>query len=694
MAVSISISIAQNSQNVVNNTSNVTVTVKASWTQGSHNALVNASGTPQAKGWVKIDGVSYDFASTFNTGKTTSGSQTICTKTVNVNHATNGSKTLTCSASYATGVSSGTVTASASKVLTTIPRKSTLSAPNGTLGTALTLTVTRQHTGFTHTIAYLCGTASATIVTKSSSTSISWTPPLSFAAQYPNSTSVSVGLNITTYNGDTAIGIHTIYITCAVPASVAPTVSISVSDPTGYLNTYGGYVQGLSKIQIAMTANGAQGSTIKTRKITVNGKTFSTSSLTTDITESGKITITAAVTDSRSRSATTNTTITVLPYTPPVIHTLTIHRVNINGIEDDQGEYALVSAHAAITNLSGKNVPKWVLKFKKSTETIYTEYLLGSNVGYVWNGDLQAFPADTGSSYDVILEVSDNHNTTKRATSVSTAFTIMNWKADGTGMGIGKVAEESNLLDIGLATRFNNPVHGKVMGLDKLPEIPPNSDFNDYLTTGCWATYRNEDAATMSNIPIPKAGRFEVSAATGEGIRVSEWSYLRQKFIPYSLIYPVYERDISRDTANVWTYGEWQATSLQGLADVLPNAMAPRVLWEGGYYMTADHTINLSQPVSAQKQGIVLVFSAFTDGAAGDYWWHHFFVPKNTVVGSPASGHCFTMAAGNFSLVAMKYLMIADRQIKGHDNNNLTGTSASGITFTNNRFVLRAVYGV
>jgi hypothetical protein len=109
--------------------------------------------------------------------------------------------------------------------------------------------------------------------------------------------------------------------------------------------------------------------------------------------------------------------------------------------------------------------------------------------------------------------------------------------------------------------------------------------------------------------------------------------------------------------------------------------------------MTAGHVITLSEAISKQHKGIVLVFSSYTDNAVGNYWWSHHFVPKHVVSKHSGTGHCFMMSAGNFSLVAMKYLMIKDTEIAGHDNNNLTGT-ASGITFTNNRFVLRYVIGV
>ena len=122
MAVSISLSITQNSQKIADNQSNVTVKVTAKWTGGSHNKVVAADGTPQAKGTVKIDGTSYSFASTFNDSQTTTGSKVVFSKTLNITHASDGKKTLSCSASYSTGVSSGTVTTSTSKV--GLPRES------------------------------------------------------------------------------------------------------------------------------------------------------------------------------------------------------------------------------------------------------------------------------------------------------------------------------------------------------------------------------------------------------------------------------------------------------------------------------------------------------------------------------------------------------------------------------------------
>ena len=120
------------------------------------------------------------------------------------------------------------------------------------------------------------------------------------------------------------------------------------------------------------------------------------------------------------------------------------------------------------------------------------------------------------------------------------------------------------------------------------------------------------------------------------------------------------------------------------------------VLWgdgmTSGMCMTAGHTANLSEAVSAQPNGIVLVFCAYNGSDDTNYSWQSFFVPKQLVALSTAA-HTFTLSRGKFIYVGTKYLYINDTSITGHADNNLTGTS-NGITYANNKFVLRYVIGV
>lgn len=119
-----------------------------------------------------------------------------------------------------------------------------------------------------------------------------------------------------------------------------------------------------------------------------------------------------------------------------------------------------------------------------------------------------------------------------------------------------------------------------------------------------------------------------------------------------------------------------------------------KVLWSGTWYMTAGHIAELSEKISDQVNGIVIVFSRIGDGVAQNDNFASFFVPKYVVAQHPNLGMNFFMAHSSFEYCGAKYLYIGDTQIKGHANNNLTGTGATGIKYENNRFIMRYVLGV
>lgn len=537
MAVSISISIAQNSQSIENNKSNVTVEVTASWTNGSYNAVVDASGTPEANGWLKVDGTTYRFNSTFNTGKTSSGSQVIFTKTTDITHDSNGKKTLTCSASFTTGVSSGTVTASTSKTLTTIPRNSTLSVSNGTLGTSQTLTVTRQATSFTHTITYKCVSDSGTIATKSSSTDISWTPPLTLANQNTTGSSVSITLTITTYSGDASVGSNSYTITCSIPASVKPTVSMNLSDDSGYLSAFGKYIQGMSKVKVSLTASGDQGSTIKSYEVVVDGRTYASSSFTTNvISRSGTLTVDATVTDSRGRTATTSSTISVAEYAKPMITYLSVRRSDSSGNPSSSGTYLAVRFSSLVTPIDNKNTATYTIDYKKETASSYTTETLSDFANnYAVSNGLYVIPADAASSYNVIVTVTDKLASTTKpgyGSSVNKLFSILK---GGLGFAFGKIAVLSDYLDVGFNAIFRKNIYmannqrffGTNLSGEYIEVLDPKNESGN--TAIGWGNYASGEGDTniygydinfgVSNIATP--GRYIPYMRRGQSIDVN-----------------------------------------------------------------------------------------------------------------------------------------------------------------------------
>lgn len=120
-----------------------------------------------------------------------------------------------------------------------------------------------------------------------------------------------------------------------------------------------------------------------------------------------------------------------------------------------------------------------------------------------------------------------------------------------------------------------------------------------------------------------------------------------------------------------------------------------KVLWSSsGWYMNAGQVANLSEPVSSQINGIVLVFSLYRNGVAEDASIHSFFVSKKEVELLPNAPHTFfLMINSGFSVIGAKYLYIADTKITGHDTNSTAGTN-NNMTYKNDNFVLRYVIGV
>lgn len=127
---------------------------------------------------ITIDGTTQTFSSP---GVYSTGTHQFNTVSQVVNHNSDGTKTLTITAVYyiratLSGTYYDSITATATITLDTIPRASTVTAPDGTIGTALTLTVNRASTAFVHTLTYSFGARSGTIASRTTSTSISWTP--------------------------------------------------------------------------------------------------------------------------------------------------------------------------------------------------------------------------------------------------------------------------------------------------------------------------------------------------------------------------------------------------------------------------------------------------------------------------------------------------------------------------------------
>lgn len=461
MAVSISMSITQNSQSIANNTSNVTVAVKAIWTYGSWNA------TGQCYGSITIDGTKYSFSGIkFNTGATTSGSQTIMTKTVNASHNTDGSKTLSCSASFNTGVSSGTVTASASKTLTTIPRATTmdsLSCATSYFDGEMTYKYTPQSASFYNkrTVYLNVNNSFTTLRTtelgKKSASQQSGTITLSddelvkIYKALPSATSAKIRVTIRTYSDSgysTSIGSASYKeVTLTIPAAIKPTASLNLSaiNNNSWIKSLGVYVQNYSGLSATLSATAGTGASISSYSI--SGGDYSSSKNTLSVskfTTAGSIKFTSEATDSRGRSASASKTITILPYSNPAIASLKVERGTYDDGEwtaDENGADVKVTFKATLTLVDQDNVYGATFKIDGVTKT--PDYGTTAGLASGASRAVYFFDVDSENSHTLTLTVKDEVGNTKSATiTIPTINVTIEFNQSGNGIAFGKTSED------------------------------------------------------------------------------------------------------------------------------------------------------------------------------------------------------------------------------------------------------------
>lgn len=443
------------SQSVANNTSTVTAKVQLVSTGSSY--TINSSASKS--GSLTINGTKYTFS--FTAALSGSQTKTLFTKTVTVSHASDGTKTCAFAATIGINVTLGgtyygDVTASGSGVFNTIARASAISSVTSSVSVtgsnAVTVSIDRKSSSFTHTVVFSFGSYSVTYT--GVATSQSYTIPQSWLNAIPSATSGTAKVTVTTHSGSTKIGSAVSKnFTVTVPASVVPTISsVAVADTsTAVYNHFGNMVQNKSKPKFTITAAGAFGSTIKTYKTVFEGKSYSSAAPTTAvITGSGTVSATITVTDSRGRTASTTKTWTVVAYTAPKITSFQGFRCLADGTENYDGTYLNAAINFSVSPVSQKNSAAYTVEYKLQSASAWTT--LTSGAVYALNDNIISASAILGidNSFDVRLSVTDYFGTVRSTFEIPTAFTLLDFNASGKGIAFGKVSELTNGMEIDL----------------------------------------------------------------------------------------------------------------------------------------------------------------------------------------------------------------------------------------------------
>jgi phage structural protein len=683
-------------QNVSANTSTITVNARVKANSSYYSTQTN---------WTSIINGSTvgTFASTWvnSNGWTNLGS-----KTYTVNHNSDGTCSATISGSFSGTYNGANVlrsgSASATVTLNTIPRASsfTLNRSSATIGSdAITLNISRASSNFTHKIKVGWG-GTWYLVGENIATSHSFTPPMSYCNSIPNATSGTATVKVETLNNGSWIGEASKTITLNVPSSVAPSVSIGV---TANSALSGHDVAGKTTFTVkANSATGSYGSTIKSYSITGGGLNSTSSSATTGTLGAGSYKFTVKVTDSRGRTASASKDVTVHGYSKPSA-SFNVYRANSSGSAQNDGTYVYAKITTTITNIANANVndKSYSIYWKNPSDTSW-KTLKGwttiSDYSKSWNENLGDGWVNT-QSYDVRIQIRDSYETITIDKSVSTLNCVLNIEQDG--VGIGKIWEKGKLDvagDIYTSGRFVNMSNNKklITGTGSSDVYIHNSASGKYLQLKDDGALRYSDALIYhsGNVGGDSSNRWhETPPVIGaDGVmeigKYLDFHYTKNGGEDYSCRLCVDAN--SKNTVYMpLETGRLYNTGNHGC----------KQLASGAWYMFGSQSVGLSDTIWNQAHGIALVFSAYnpSSGQTYQYDWHTYFIPKTFFTDrESAEGYVLIttfLTNPTLTSVGTKHLRVYNNRITGDDRNTQTGTG-SGITFKNNEWVLRYVYGV
>lgn len=449
-----------------------TVRLKYHWSRASYSVENNTStiswtittdGSMTSGWWYKAGPIVMTMTAT--NGSFTSGSSSysnssriqlrgggtqVAAGTAVLTHNATGVGSFSVSMSAAIYYTSTNVSGSGTASLETIPRATvpTFSSNPSNIGTALTITLNRASSSFTHTIKYSFGSLSNQQIGTGIGASTTWTPPVSLGNQIPNSTSGTCVITVDTYNGSALIGTTNTNLTLTVPDTDAwrptNTTSFTSTNSVGYLDV----ISAVKATVTGLSTAAKNGASVKTVSLTFQGKIY-TSNITNEtqiiITSEncsgvGSNTAVTRVTDSRGLYKESSQTITVLSYSLPTVN-LALTRVSeaAGTNQNETGSYMRVTLSASVANVSGNSVSAKTLTYKIGNGSEQSVSI--SSLPYDSATGSANISVSNSSSCTVTATITDTAGgTTSVIQTLPVGFKTLDFKAGGKGINIGSTA--------------------------------------------------------------------------------------------------------------------------------------------------------------------------------------------------------------------------------------------------------------
>ena len=450
----------------------------------------------------------------------------------------------------------------------------------------VTISISRAASNLVHTIQWskdeTFQTGINSLATKTTATSYTWKPAYSFGSNI-SGTSEQFYIRVVTYNGSsagTSVGNEVLPLTIRVPnnSSTRPTITWD-STPVQPYPALGSpfadyYVQGKNGVRATFTRAAQAGASIASTEVTVDGKSVSYSAssgyaTSGTFTKSGSIKVTVVITDSRGYTVTNIRTITVRPYSAPIIlppegsSSVICARANASGTLSSAGKRLHLEVGRTISSVGGSNSGRIRFKIDNGSWIIPDGGAYATTVTkYITPYDSSSDVFETTKTYTVTIEAADNSvlgGVTTMVVTIPSAEINLHLRRYGNGIGIGQYSQDYKTLQI--SPEWG--VQGRVYGLGWLPRITSGS-VNDYYTPGRYAIFTT-DKDSISDLPAgvanqPYGGVLTVISSSGNAysdIAAQTNVYFIQEFRTLDGSYE-WERLIYINASGSWVRGGWR----------------------------------------------------------------------------------------------------------------------------------------
>lgn len=279
---------------------------------------------------------------------------------------------------------------------------------NDTIDAGTEMIVSLQsNTDKAHTLIVSIAEYSETVEMAANQATVSFTPPLAWLNAMPNSETKEMTVTLITVGG----GSYEKKIMLRCPDNVGPVVTgaYAVRIDNDIPSDWGVYVQGKSqaRIHLETEAEMAYGSPIVRYRIEgALGASESDSvplSMTTGYLNPGEVTISVIATDARGRKGKQQITLNVEAYTAPALKNIVTVRCDSDGVEHDEGTYAILEADMLYSACGGNNKVSVSVEYKLAEGDAWSAAQSTEN-GILIFGDNTI---DPGSNYDVRYTITD-----------------------------------------------------------------------------------------------------------------------------------------------------------------------------------------------------------------------------------------------------------------------------------------------